>query len=368
MPNLNTFAKTIVEYSCSVKSGENVLILAEGLEAKPLVLELVKEVYRAGANPFYDLIDTDVQKAFISGCNERQMEVYSEFSMQKLQQMQALIVISALESPDKYADIPLKQMSLFNNYYMQRCFYGYGVLNTKWIYVKYPTQSMARLFGQSQEAFEQYYFSVCTLDYAKLSASMDKLVNLFSKTDKVRILADGTDLTFSIRGITAQKSDGKNGLPDGEVFTAPVRNSANGVIRFNCPLYFRGTLLEDIRLVFENGKVVEATANDSARLNAILDLDENARYLGEFALSVNNRITSPMKDILFDEKIGGSLHLALGNAYITTDNGNHSSIHMDIVQIQRSEFGGGEVWFDGVLIRKDGKFVPEELAELDALL
>ncbi|MEN6636774.1 MAG: aminopeptidase [Clostridiaceae bacterium] len=368
MPNLNTFAKTIVDYSCSVQPGENVLILAEGLEAKPRVLELVREIYRAGANPFFDLLDTDIQKAFISGCNERQMEVYSEFSLQKLKQMQSLIVISALESPDKYADIPLQQMSLFYNYYMQRCFYAYGVMNTKWIYLKYPTKGMAKLFGQSQEIFEDYYFSVCTLDYGKLSIAMDQLVALFQKTDRVRIVSKGTDLSFSIRGIAAEKSDGKNGLPDGEVFTAPVRDSANGVIQFNCPLYFRGQLLEDIRLVFENGKVVEASANDTARLNQILDLDENARYLGEFALSVNNRITKPMKDILFDEKIGGSLHLALGNAYITTDNGNHSSIHMDIVQIQRPEFGGGEVWFDDVLIRKDGKFVFESLAELDALL
>ena len=368
MPDLNMFAKTIIEYSCSVQAGENVLILAEGLEAKPLVLELVREIYRAGANPFFEMLDTDVQKAFISGCNERQMETFSEISLHKLQQMQALIVISALESPEKYADIPLEQMSLFNRYYMQRCFYAYGVTNTKWIYLKYPTQGMAKLFGQSQETFEQYYFAVCTLDYAKISSAMDQLTALFQKTDRVRILADGTDLSFSIRGIPVQKSDGRNGLPDGEVFTAPVRNSANGVISFNCPLYFRGQLLEEIRLVFENGKVVEASANDSARLNQILDLDENARYLGEFALSVNNRITKPMKDILFDEKIGGSLHLALGNAYITTDNGNHSSIHMDIVQIQRPEFGGGEVWFDDVLIRKDGKFMLDALRALDELL
>jgi aminopeptidase len=368
MSNINAFAKTIIDYSCSVKAGENVLIIAEGYEAKPLVLELLNEVYRCGANPFCEMVDTDVQKVFIQGCNEQQMSMFADISLEKLKRMQALIVISALEDPRKYANIPLEKMSLFNQYYMQKCFYAYGVVNTKWIYVKYPTEAMAGLFGKSKQEFEEYYYSVCTLDYGKISAPLDKLVDLFRRTDRVRIVGKDTDLTFSIKGIDAQKSDGKNGLPDGEVFTAPVRNSANGRIAFNCPLYFRGTLFEDIRLEFKNGKISKATANDTERLNRILDLDENSRYLGEFAISLNNRITRPMKDILFDEKIGGSMHIAVGNSYVTTDNGNHSIIHMDIVQMQTPEYGGGEIWFDDVLIRKDGRFVVEELAGLDSLL
>lgn len=368
MSNLKNYAKTIVNYSCDVQPGENVYILAEGNEAKPLVIELINEVYSKGANPFFEIVDTDVQKAMLKNCNTAQMEVFGESQLQKVKTMQVLIVISALDNPYKYSDIPLEKMALYNKNFMQKCFFGYGVMNTKWIYIKYPTNAMAQLFTKSKEVFEDYYFKVCNLDYGKMSPHMDKLVELFNKTDKVRIVAKDTDLSFSIKGIPAQKSDGKNGLPDGEVFTAPVKNSANGYISFNCPVYFRGTLFENIKLEFKDGKIVKAEANETEKFNKIIDMDAGGRYLGEFAMAFNNHITSPMKDILFDEKIGGSIHLALGNSYMTTDNGNHSVIHMDIVQLQTPEYGGGEVYFDDVLVRKDGKFLLDEISELNKKL
>jgi aminopeptidase len=224
---------------------------------------------------------------------------------------------------------------------------------------------MAQLANMSTEAFEDFYFDVCNLDYAKMDRAMDPLQWLMSKTDKVRIVAPGTDLTFSIKGIGAQKCSGERNIPDGEVYSCPVRDSVNGTIAYNTPSVYNGFTYENIKFTFENGKIVEATANDTDRINALLDSDDGARHIGEFSLGFNPYILHPMKDTLFDEKIAGSLHFTPGQAYEVTDNGNRSSIHWDLVLIQRPEYGGGEVYFDDVLIRKDGLFVIPELEGLN---
>ena len=181
----------------------------------------------------------------------------------------------------------------------------------------------------------------------------------------MRITAPGTDVSFSISGIPVLKSAGKFNIPDGEVFTAPVRDSVNGTVAFNTPSLEDGVTYERVRFTFKNGRIIEADANEPERLQQKLDTDEGARYLGEFALGLNPRIDRPMKDTLFDEKIGGSLHLALGRAYEEADNGNRSGIHWDVVLIQTAEWGGGEVYFDDVLVRKDGLFVLPELEGLN---
>lgn len=367
MSRFSSLAKTIVEHSCSVQPGENVYIMGEGLEGKPLIEELVRQVYAKGANPFVDLVDTKIQRLFLMGANPGLLELYGDMRLEMLKKMQCLIVVSALENPYVYADVPQEKMSAYNRNVLGKCIYGYAVEHVKWIYLKYPTNSMAILCQKNQEEFEAYFNDVCCMDYTAMSAAMDILKDRLSRTDRVRVVAKDTDIQFSVRGIGVQKSDGKNGLPDGEVYTAPVRDSVNGYIHFNVPLRFRGILFDDIRLEVENGKVVRATANDTEAFNRLLDQDEGGRYFGEFAIAVNNRIRTPMQDILFDEKMGGSIHFALGNAYVTTENGNHSVIHMDIVQMHTKEYGGGEIYFDGELIRKDGKFVPEDLRILDTL-
>jgi len=218
----------------------------------------------------------------------------------------------------------------------------------------------------STEAFEDFFFNVCTLDYAKMSRAMQPLKELMQRTDKVRLKGPrDTDLAFSIKGIAAIACDGKLNIPDGEVFTAPVRDSVNGVIRFNAPTIYRGTTHNDVRLVFQNGKIVEAASTASEKLNEVLDADEGGRYVGEFAIGVNPYCTRPMKDILFDEKIGGSIHFTPGNAYEEADNGNRSSIHWDMVLLQSPDAGGGEMWFDDRLVRKNGRFVLPELQPLN---
>lgn len=367
MDPISKFAQNIIKHSCRVVAGENVMVQAEGISAKPLVLALVDEIYALGAFPFVDLIDTDIQNRILKQCQASQMEIHGLNALAKIRQMDALIVISALENPYQYQDVPLANMSLYNQHFMERCFYGYAVTETKWLYVKYPTNAMAQLMGMNLAAFEQYYFDVCNLDYRSLSTAMDPLVSRMQQADQVRITGPGTNLTFSIKDIPTLKSDGLTGLPDGEVFTAPQRKSVNGVIQFNCPLHFRGTLFENIRFEVRDGLIEKATCNHTERLNQILDTDAGSRYFGEFAFGLNPKIVRPMKDILFDEKMAGSIHMAVGNSYVMADNGNHSLIHMDIVCQQTPEFGGGEVYLDDVLVRKDGLFVEPGLQGLNEL-
>lgn len=252
-------------------------------------------------------------------------------------------------------------MNLYEKLYSTPVHHGIRVPKTRWVVLRYPNESMAQLSGTSTEAFEDFYFQVCNLDYSKMGRAMKSLVELMNRTDQVRVTGEGTDLTFSIKGIPAIACDGQLNIPDGEVYTAPVRDSVQGVITYNAPSLYQGCTFENVRLEFENGKIVKATANHTERLNEIFDTDEGARYIGEFAIGVNPYILKPMKDILFDEKIMGSIHFTPGNCYDDAYNGNSSAIHWDLVMIQREEYGGGEIYFDGRLIRKNGRFVIPEL-------
>jgi aminopeptidase len=198
-----------------------------------------------------------------------------------------------------------------------------------------------------------------------MARAMVPLERRMRKADRVRIKSPGTDLTFSIKGIGAKTCKGDRNIPDGEVFSCPVKNSINGKIQFNTPTLYAGTKFENVLLEFKEGKVVRATSNNTKRLNEILDTDAGARYTGEFSLGFNPYILNPMCDILFDEKIAGSLHLTPGQAYEDCDNGNRSAVHWDMVLIQRPEWGGGEIWFDDELIRRDGMFVPKDLKGLN---
>jgi aminopeptidase len=225
---------------------------------------------------------------------------------------------------------------------------------------------MAQQAGMSTDAFEKFYFDVCTMDYPRMQKAAEPLRELMMKTDRVEIKGPGTDISFSIKDIGVRQSYGLRNIPDGECFTSPVRDSVNGVVQYNTVSLYQGTEFKDVRLVCKDGKVVEAHAGDKTdKMNEILDTDEGARYFGEWALGYNPYILHPMKDTLFDEKIGGSFHMTPGNAYDDADNGNRSAVHWDIVCIQRPEYGGGEIYFDGRLIRKDGIFVVPELEGLN---
>jgi aminopeptidase len=242
---------------------------------------------------------------------------------------------------------------------------NHRVNKTNWCVLRWPTPSMAQAAGMSTEAFENLYFDVCTMNYKKMAKAMVPLEKRMSRADRVHLKAPGTDLKFSIKGIGAKMCKGDRNIPDGEVFSCPVKDSVNGVIQFNTPTLYSGTKFENVRLEFKDGKIIGATANNTKRLNEILDTDAGARYVGEFSLGFNPYILSPMCDILFDEKIAGSFHFTPGQAYEECDNGNRSAVHWDMVLIQRPEWGGGEIWFDNELIRKNGVFLPKDLKPLN---
>ncbi|GAB2702520.1 aminopeptidase [Paenibacillus thermoaerophilus] len=363
-PRLSVLAKNLVQYSVDVQPGDNVLIEMYGSE-RELVKCLVEEVYARGGRPFVELIDHSVQRAILKEASQEQIELWAEQDLARMKQMDCYIAIRAGENANELSDVPDEKMKLYNRLYRHPVHQEQRVKKTRWVVLRYPNASMAQMANKSTEAFEDFYFDVCNLDYARMDQAMTPLLDLMNRTDRVRIVSPGTDLTFSIKGIGAKKCSGHRNIPDGEVFTAPVRDSVNGVIQYNTPTVYSGITFENVRLRFENGKIVEATANDTKRLNEILDTDEGARYIGEFSLGFNPYILHPMKDILFDEKIAGSLHFTPGQAYEDTDNGNRSAVHWDMVLIQRPEYGGGEVWFDDKLIRKDGRFVIPELEGLN---
>ncbi|MCL6457512.1 MAG: aminopeptidase [Gorillibacterium sp.] len=357
-------ADSLVNYSIRAKAGENVLIEATGIEL-PLVTELVKAVRKAGANPFVNLRDPRVTRALLLDATEEQIEQWADFDNYQMDKMNAYISVRGGSNSTELADVPADQLRLYGSKYTKPVHLETRIKKTKWVVLRYPTASMAQLASMSTEAFENFYFEVCTLDYNRMSKAMDPLKALMDKTDKVHLKGPGTDLTFSIKGIGAIKCDGGCNIPDGEVYTAPVRDSINGTLAYNAPTPYEGFVFENVCLEFKDGKIIKATANDSERLNRILDTDEGARFIGEFAIGVNPYIQEPMKDILFDEKIDGSFHFTPGECYDEASNGNKSSIHWDMVCIQRQEYGGGEIYFDGVLIRKDGRFVLPELQPLN---
>jgi aminopeptidase len=275
--------------------------------------------------------------------------------------MDAYIGVRGGTNSSELSDVPADRSGDYARYYWKPVHGEVRVPKTKWVVLRYPSPAMAQLADMSTEAFEDYYFRVCCLDYGKMDRAMDALKERMERADRVRLGSPGTDLSFSIRGLPAIKCAGKMNIPDGEVYTAPVRDSVNGVITYNPPSVKDGFTFSGIRLTFRNGKIVDAAANDTGRINAQLDIDEGARYVGEFAIGVNPYITFPMKDTLFDEKIAGSIHFTPGASYDDCFNGNRSSLHWDLVLIQTPEYGGGELWFDDTLIRRDGRFVPEDL-------
>ena len=362
---IEILAKNLVTYSCRVEKGEKVLIESIGEDSKNLVKALVKEVYAAGGHPFVTIKDQSVTRELLKGMDQIQAELMAKYELERMKDMDAYIAIRGSENASELSDIDSAKMKIYTDYFMKPVHLSERVNNTKWVVLRYPNNSMAQLANTSLESFEDFYYNVCNLDYSKMSRAMDSLTALLDRTDKVRIVGPGTDLTFSIKDIPSVKCCGLRNIPDGEVYSAPVRDSINGVISYNTPSVYQGTTFENICFRFENGKIVEATSNNTERLNEILNTDDGARHIGEFAIGVNPYILKPMKDTLFDEKIAGSIHFTPGQAYKLADNGNKSAIHWDLVLIQRPDFGGGEIWFDDVLIRKDGIFVIEELEVLN---
>ena len=355
-------AKLLVEYSVRLKRNETVLIEAFDIPDE-MTIALIRAVRKAGGVPFAQTYYTRVNRALALEASDRQLNLMASHELARMKKMNAYIAVRGSNNITELSDVPPEKMKLIGR--KMRRVQDQRVKKTKWVVLRWPTPSMAQLAGMSTEAFEDFYFDVCTLDYRKLLPGMKALKRLMEKTDRVQIKGPGTDLRFSIKGIPAVICGGDRNIPDGEVFTSPVKDSVEGHVTFNAPSIYQGIAFDGIRLEFKSGKIVDATSNETQKLNKILDSDPGARYIGEFSLGFNPRVFQPMRDILFDEKIAGSFHFTPGQAYEEADNGNRSQVHWDMVNIQRPDYGGGEICFDGKLLRKNGKFLPNQLHSLN---
>lgn len=358
---LKTLAYNLVNYSCRLQKGEKILISCNGVHPIPLVKQIIKEVYNVGGVPFLEVMTNSLERELLLGATKEQQEIKAKVDCELMKQMDAFIGVRGEDNIMEMSDVPFEKQEIQNKYHSDPVHHKIRVPHTKWVILRYPTNSMAQSANTSLEDFEDFYFDVCNLDYNKMREAMTPLVELLDKTDKVRLIAKDTDLSFSIKDIPSKKCAGLCNIPDGEVYTAPVKNSVNGVITYNTPSRYNNFTFENVKLTFKDGKIIECDGNDKERLEQVFNTDEGARYVGEFAIGVNPYITKAMNNILFDEKISGSIHFTPGNCYDEADNGNHSAIHWDLVLIMTPEFGGGEIWFDDVLIRKDGLFVIDEL-------
>jgi aminopeptidase len=362
-PRITQFAEILVDYSTQVKKGDVVLINAAGLEAAPLVKELYALCLKRGAKYVeYTFSIPEIDRKFYNQANKQQLEHFPQHKLDFYKTLTVYIGISAGDNSMVMANARQSAMVAYQK--VTKPLLDQRVKHTRWVVTRYPTNSAAQEARMSLEEYEDYLFSACCIDWKKESKKQNKLKKLMDSTKKVRIVAPDTDLHFSIDGLPGIKCDGRYNIPDGEVFTAPVRDSAQGHITYNCPSIYQGKEYNGVRLEFKDGKVIKATAEAgmSNPLNKILDSDEGARYIGEFALGVNPGIRQPMRNILFDEKIFGSIHFTPGQAYDECDNGNRSAVHWDMVRILTD---GGEIWFDDLLIQKNGIFIHKELLELN---
>jgi len=363
-PRMTKLAEVLVKYSTELKPGEKVLIEAIDIPVE-FTCEMVRVARAAGADPLVTLKSNRVQRALLLNSSRTQFDLIADTEVLRMGNVQAYVGLRGNHNIAELSDVPPEAHRLYEETVWKRVHLEIRVPKTRWVVLRWPHPSMAQQANRSTEAFEQFYFDVCTMDYARMARAMQPLVRRMNEADRVRLVGPGTDLTFSIKAIPAIACDGKLNIPDGEVFTAPVRDSIHGTLQYNARSIYRGVIHDNVRLEFKDGRIVKATSSNTRHLNEVLDADEGARYVGEFAIGFNPYVTEPMLDILFDEKIAGSFHFTPGGAYAEADNGNKSSVHWDLVCLQDEAHGGGEIWFDGQLIRKDGRFLADDLQPLN---
>lgn len=360
---LNTLAHTIINYSLHLKENSKVLIDFTK-EASPLVEELIKEGKKVGAIMSLDMYDSKLACLLADTNTAERIELIKKRKEFEVENYDAFIHINYTYNDYESKNFPKEMRIKLGE--ATKAARDVKVNEREWVLLNYPSPIDAYKAKMPTSDFNEFALDVMTVDYQKMSEDIKPLKELMEATDKVRIVAPNTDITFSIKGLPAIPCTGEKNIPDGELYTAPVRDSINGTITYNTPSPYQGSVYHHVSLTFENGKIVKATCDeDDEKLKEIFDTDEGARYVGEFSLGFNPKILYPMGDILYDEKILGSLHFTPGDSYADCDNGNKSSVHWDMVLIQREDFGGGEIYFDDVLIRKDGKFVLDNLKQLN---
>ena len=364
---ITKLAENILKNSVELKKGEKIYIEAFSESTKDLFNEFIRIAAKMGAVPFYFYNDNSFVKNLVENSNPNQIEQYAKWHAGLMDEMDCYVAVRGYDDLFALSDIAPAKMKAYNQIYYNMVHFDRRIAKTRWCVMRYPNDTMAAVSKMSRKALEDFFFEACLVDYKKMGKAMKPLKDLMDKTDKVRIKGQNTDLEFSIKGLKAIVCDGKMNIPDGEVYTAPVKNSINGHIQFNTDTVYGGTFYSNVYLEFKDGKIIKAESRaNNDKLQKQINVDEGARYMGEFAIGVNPYIRKEMLDILFDEKIACSLHMAIGNSYNDeTFNGNRSSVHWDLVLIQDKAHGGGEIWFDDKLVRKDGLFVLPELKKLN---
>lgn len=361
---LKQLARQIVGYSINVQKDEKVLITTQSLEARELISYLIEEIYSKGGVPSVKVNDPYLGSQLAEGNTEERIEL-----LKKLQENEVELFDSFINIRYATNDYEDKNINPDMNKKLKKALLKSSdirVNQRKWVLLNYPSDLDSYKARMTTKEFKNFAFDVMTVNYQEMNKLIKPLKDLMDKTDKVRITGKNTDLTFSIKKMGSIPCTGEMNIPDGELYSAPVKTSVQGRITYNTPSPYNGQVFHNVSLEFKDGRIISATCDeDNQKLNEIFDTDEGARYVGEFSLGFNPKILEPMGDILYDEKILGSLHFTPGQAYKDCYNGNDSGIHWDMVLIQRSEYGGGEVYFDDVLIRKDGLFVLEELKPLN---
>ena len=361
------YAYNLINNSLKLQKGERIWIDATDIP-EDFVCEILRQVHKVGGFPFLNASTQRINRQVFECYDDNNfVNLKTELDLQKMKNMDCYLSITAPMNSWSLLSLDAKKLHNYKTIYAQNVHFKQRVNHTRWLICNYPSLSLASSAKMSYDEYADYLLDVGCIDYGKMAKTLIPLKKLMESTDKVHILSKGTDLTFSIKGMSAVICAGANNIPDGEVYTAPILNSVEGVISYNAKSVYDGKEFSDVKFEFSEGKIVKAHCNDNDAIEQILNTDGGARFIGEFAIGVNPKIHHPVGDILFDEKIAGSLHFTPGNAYADANNGNVSAVHWDLVLIQTEQYGGGEIWFDNVLVRKNGKFVLDELKPIDAL-
>lgn len=365
MSRVNKLAQILLDHSIEADNGDKVIINSI-VQAKDLNKEIIKEANKRGV--YVELVLTDDDYSSLLSENQAahldRVEDNVQQRISSYKDVKGHIRIDGFANEYNSVNVDLEKKQEIRKISRKAT---NVILKQKWILLNYPTHAFAQKAEMTFDDYVDFCYNAMVVDYKALKNKLLPLKELFDKTKNVKIVGPETNLTFSIKDIPTVICAGENNIPDGEIFTAPVKDSVNGTVKFNTYSIENGKKWENIKLTFENGKIVKSTCDNATEeeLSKMFDVDAGARYVGEFSLGVNNEINRPIGDILYDEKIGGSFHFTPGSAYEDAYNGNDSTLHWDLVCIQTPEFGGGEIFFDDVLIRKDGKFVLPELEGLN---
>lgn len=343
----------LVDYSMKVQPGEKVMIAMVEMETYPLVLALSEAVIKAGAYPQVQFLSEELNRLLLKHGNREQINRVPEIEAHGMEWADVYFGLRGAHNLDVFWDIPADKLSA-----LRRAMGKVSTLRwekTRWCLLRVPNAALAHQAGVDEQTVTDMFFNSCLQDWPGLSREWQRQADILGQGREVRVIGRETDLRFSIAGRTWEVFDGKLNMPDGEIATSPVETSVDGHIYFDFPGVLGGRLLEDIRLRWNKGKLVQATAaTHQDFLQAVTRTDPGASRIGEFAFGTNQAITRYSRDILLDEKIGGTIHIALGRAYSSTGGTNTSAIHWDIVKDMREE---GQVYLDGKLIFEKGNLL-----------